>query len=211
MKHEWKKAEKQYYAPKNQPESLRVPEFKFFTIEGEGNPNDPFFSEYIGVLYSLSYGVRMSHKQGIAPAGYFEYTVYPLEGVWDLIDKSKYDPSRPLDKNNLKFKLMIRQPDFVTPDFARQIKERTEKKKPHQLLTGVKFEKIEEGLCVQMLHLGSYDDEPQTFSVMEQYCQEKNLIRASKVHREIYLSDARKTAPEKMKTILRFKVSVPEH
>ena len=131
MKHEWKKNEKQFYLPKNKPELISVPEFKFFTIEGNGNPNDEFFAEYIGVLYSLSYGIKMSPKKGIEPKGYFDYTVYPLEGVWDLNEKAKKSFDGTINKNDLVFKLMIRQPDFVDKDFALQILEQTTKKKPH--------------------------------------------------------------------------------
>ena len=118
MKHEWRKHEKNLYIPKNKPGYRNVPPMKFFCLEGKGNPNDPFFADYIGVLYSLSYAVKMSPKKGFAPAGYFDYTVYPLEGVWDLSEKGKENYTGQLDKNELIFKLMIRQPDFVNDDFA---------------------------------------------------------------------------------------------
>lgn len=206
MKHEWRKKEKEIYLPKNKPEHITVPSFKYFMIEGKGNPNDDFFGEYIGVLYSLSYAVRMSPKGGFAPQNYFEYTVYPLEGVWDITEEAKNKNSDQLDKNSLIFNLMIRQPDFVTESFAQEIIERTKKKKPHQLLSEVKFGEIEDGDCVQMMHLGSYDNEPESFKQMEQYCKENNLTRESKQHREIYLSDVRKVSPEKLKTVLRFRV-----
>jgi len=207
MKHEWKKKEKTLYIPKNKPESITVPSFKFFMIEGQGNPNDDFFSEYIGVLYSLSYAIRMSPKAGFAPQDYFEYTVYPLEGVWDISDEAKKNFTGKLDKNTLIFTLMMRQPDFVTEKLFLEAMKRTKKKKPHELLDKVKFERMEEGICVQMMHLGSYDNEPESFSQMEEFCKENNLVRKSKQHREIYLSDARKVSPEKLKTVLRFQVN----
>ncbi len=206
MKHEWKKKEKALYIPKNKPESITVPAFKFFMIEGKGNPNDDFFGEYIGVLYSLSYAIRMSPKAGFAPQNYFEYTVYPLEGIWDISDEAKKNYTGEIDKNSLIFNLMIRQPDFVTKELFREALERTKKKKPHELLDKVKLGNIEDGKCVQMMHLGSYDNEPESFSQMEEFCKENNLVRKSKQHREIYLSDARKVSPEKLKTVLRFKV-----
>ncbi len=206
-KHEWKKAEKAIYMPKRKPEKVVIPKFKFFTIEGEGNPNDEFFGEYIGVLYSLSYVVRMSHKKGMAPDGYYEYTVYPLEGVWDLKAAAKKGGGKKFSKDDLVFTLMMRQPDFVDAHFAAKIIEWTKENKPHELLDQVKFEELEEGPCVQMLHVGPYDDEPQSFQVMEAFAQEQNLKRKSKIHREIYLSDARRTAPEKLKTVLRFQVA----
>jgi len=206
MKHEWKKLEKKFYLPKNNPEKIVVPKFKFFTIKGKGNPNDDFFAQYIGVLYSLSYAIKMSTKTGIAPENYHEYMVYPLEGVWDIDEAAKKNYTGILDKNSLLFNLMIRQPDFVTDDFASDILARTKKKKPHELLDAVNFETIEEGDCIQMLHLGSYDNEPKSFKQMEMFATECNLKRKSLVHREIYLSDARKTASEKLKTVLRFQV-----
>ncbi len=206
MKHDWKKNDKQFYLPKNKPEIVTVPKFNFFTIEGKGNPNDDFFANYIGVLYSLSYAIKMSPKQGFAPQNYEEYTVFPLEGVWDIDEEAKKNYDGTLDKNALIFKLMMRQPDFVTPEFAEEAIARNKKKKPHPLLDKVKFETIEDGLCVQMLHEGSYDSEPASFLKMKEFAEANNLTRIAQTHREIYLSDARKVAAEKLKTVLRFKV-----
>jgi hypothetical protein len=206
MKREWRKHEKQYYLPKQKPEIVEIPGFKFFTIEGEGNPNDEFFTDYIGVLYSLSYAVKMSPKKGMQPDGYFEYAVYPLEGVWDLKEVAKKQYTGKFDKKDLIFKLMIRQPDFVTEEYAKKTLEAVKKSKRHKLLDKVKFESIVEGKCVQMLHAGAYDDEPASFAQMEQFAKDNGFERKYMSHREIYLTDARKTAPEKLKTILRFKV-----
>ena len=206
MKHDWKKEEKTFYAPKNKPEKVTLPSIKFFSIRGEGNPNDAFFAEYIGVLYALSYAVKMSPKSGNAPAGYEEYSVYPLEGVWDITDEAKQKPMEMLDKDSLVFNLMIRQPNFVTAAYAADTIERVKKKKPHPLLEKVVFEEIEEGECIQMLHVGSYDSEPGSFAAMEAFATNQGLVRQSKIHREIYLSDARKTQPDKLRTILRFRV-----
>ena len=205
MKKEWRKHEKNLYLPKNKPELIEIPPLNYFTIKGQGNPNNEAFGEYISVLYALSYGARMSYKWDTPPADYYEYTVYPLEGVWDIADKTKYVPGE-LDKDNLAFELMIRQPSFATEDLAMKIMEKTSMKKPHPLLAQVKFKTIIEGSCVQMLHLGSYDDEPASFQYMKEFCKENNLKRISMKHREIYLTDARKTAPDKLKTVLRFKV-----
>ncbi len=206
MKHEWRKKEKGIYIPKNKPEIIDIPEFKYITIEGEGNPNSDHFPEYIGVLYSLSYAAKMSPKKGIEPEGFFDYTVYPLEGIWDISEEAKKTFDGTLNKDDLIFKLMIRQPDFITQEFFETILEMTKKKKPHELLDHVKFEKLNEGKCVQMLHLGSYDDEPASFQIMEEFAENSGLNRISKVHKEIYITDARKTAPEKLKTVLRFRV-----
>jgi hypothetical protein len=206
MIHEWKKVEKGIYLPGTKPELTNIPAFNFFSIVGKGDPNDKHFAEYIGVLYSLSYAIKMSPKKGFAPENYFEYTVYPLEGVWDISEETKKNPAAKLDKNTLVFNLMMRQPDFVSYEFAVKIIELTKKKKPHPLLEFVKFISIEEGNCIQMLHTGSYDNEPDSFKRMEDFCIENKFERESKRHREIYLSDARKVSQEKLKTVLRFKI-----
>jgi hypothetical protein len=206
MAHEWKKAEKNFYLPGLNPQFIKIPSFKFFSIVGKGDPNDKSFGDFISVLYSLSYGVKMSPKKGLAPKGYFEYTVYPLEGVWDISEEAKMNPAATLDKSSLIFNLMIRQPDFVNAEFAGEIISRTKKKKPHPLLDHVIFNSLEEGNCVQILHIGSYDDEPMSFKRMETFCAENKITRESEIHREIYLSDARKVSPDKLKTVLRFKI-----
>jgi hypothetical protein len=206
MKHEWRKKEKEMYLPPVKPVRIRVPAFRFFTIRGTGNPNDEFFPAYIGVLYALSYAIKMSQKKGTKPTGFYDYTVYPLEGVWDISDEAKRAFSGTIDKDELVFKLMIRQPDFVDEDYALAVIEQVRNARPHELLSLVQYEQIEEGECIQMLHLGSYDDESESFRKMEDFATEENLTRVSKVHREIYLNDARKVAPQKLKTVLRFKV-----
>jgi hypothetical protein len=203
MKYEWKKQEKEFYLPKEKPESVVVPKFKFFMLNGKGNPNNAEFSEAVTVLYSLAYAVKMLPKKGITPVGYFDYTVYPLEGVWDLAEEARV--LEVLDKDSLIYTIMIRQPDFVTDELAEEVVKGVKAKKPHPLLDEVKFTSLEEGLCVQMLHIGPYDDEPKTFSQMEEYCTQQGLKRTSKIHREIYISDPRKTEPNKLKTLLRFR------
>jgi hypothetical protein len=206
MKHEWRKQEKKVYTPKNKPEVITIPEFKFFTIKGEGNPNSESFQEHIGVLYSLSYAIKMSPKKGLEPKGFFDYTVYPLEGIWDIKEEARKNYNGALNKDDLVFTLMIRQPDFVDDSYAQQMMEITKKNKPHEFLDKVKFKKIADGRCIQMMHLGSYDDEPASFQLMEEFAEQMDLKRKSKVHREIYLSDFRKVPKEKLKTVLRFQV-----
>jgi len=206
MKLDWKKQDKKYYLPKEEPELVHIPEFKFFSIRGQGNPNDDFFGNYIQVLYSLSYAIKMSPKSGLAPMDYFEYSVYPLEGIWDLKEDAKIETKSMFDKNDLEFNLMIRQPDFVNPDFANKIINIVKNKKPNNLLENVIFETITEGKCIQMLHVGPYDSEPASFKQMEEFAFKLGLIRPAHYHREIYLSDVRKVSPNKLKTVLRFKV-----
>ncbi len=204
MKFEWKKQAKELYLPKNRPEVVMVPPMRFFMLDGKGNPNSEEFSEAVGVLYSLSYAVKMIPKKGVTAEGYFEYAVFPLEGVWDLAHEAR--GLEVLDKDSLIYTIMIRQPDFVTDEIAQAALESTAKKTKHPMLSKVRFGSLEDGMCVQMLHLGSYDNEPDSFAKMEEFCKANNMNRISKIHREIYLSDARKTPAEKLQTVLRFKV-----
>lgn len=204
MKYEWRKQEKNLYIPKQKPELITVPEQKFLIIKGIGNPNSEEFSEKIGVLYSLAYAIRMMPKQGYTPEGYFKYTVYPLEGVWDLTEEGRKLDT--LNKDELAYTIMIRQPDFVTEEVVDKAFENVRKKKPHPLLDEVTFDTIEDGLSVQILHVGSYDDEPESFRVINEFIEENNLERISMTHREIYLSDFRKVETEKLKTVLRCRV-----
>ncbi len=207
MKHEWRKKEKAIYLPKTQPEIVDVPTYKFITISGEGNPNSKLFADCIAVLYPISYAIKMNPKKmKKPPLGYYDYTVYPLEGIWDLNEEAKKNYDGTLNKDDLVFKLMIRQPDFVTEDFFYEMLTLTKKKKPHSLLKHLNFETITDGKCIQMMHMGHYDNEPESFRQMEQFAEEQGVERLSKVHREIYLSDFRKVVPEKLKTVLRFKI-----
>ena len=204
MKHEWRKKEKNYYIPKAKPEIVNMEKFKFIQIKGSGSPNNEEFSERVGVLYSLAYTIKMMPKKGITPDEYFDYTVYPLEGIWDLDEEGRL--KNEFDKNNLVYNIMIRQPDFVTKEVFDLAMEMTKKKKPNKLLDDVVFGEIEEGMCVQMMHIGPYDDEYKSFEVMKEFIKDNNLVIKSLAHREIYISDVRKTAPEKLKTVLRYMV-----
>ncbi|MED3961054.1 GyrI-like domain-containing protein [Niallia taxi] len=204
MKHEWRKHEKSLYLPKATPDLVEVPAQKFFMIDGQGNPNGEEFAEKVKVLYSMAYAVRMMPKGGVTPPGYVEYTVYPLEGIWSLTEKGR--KMKELNKDEFLYTIMIRQPEFVTKEVAQMALEKVMKKNPHPFLERVYFQTSEESLNIQMLHIGPYDDEPESFAKMDEFAQENNLLRIEKEHREIYLSDARKVAPEKLKTVLRYKV-----
>lgn len=204
MKFEWRKHAKEYYLPKTSPVLIDVPEFNFITIKGRGNPNSSEFADRVAALYALSYAIKMSPKKGINPVGYFEYTVFPLEGVWDINDEAKL--ASIWTKDQLVYQLMIRQPDFVTIELFNQIREMLCAKDSNSLLMDIELIKLTDDRAVQCLHIGSYDDEAATFAKMEQFCLDNDLQRKSKTHREIYLSDARKVAPEKLQTVLRFEV-----
>lgn len=200
---DYKKDYKRFYVPRTEPDVLEVPAVPYMMISGSGDPNGEDFAKATEALYSLTYAVKMSYKGDDAPAGYYEYTVFPLEGVWDLVDYSK--PAT--DKNNLKYTIMIRQPDFLTEEGFARFLERTKRKKPNPFLERARFEQAEDGLSCQMMHVGSFDDEPASFARMEAYCEANGYVRTSKIHREIYLSDPRKTESAKLRTVLRFPVA----
>lgn len=140
MKHEWRKKEKSLYLPKAQPEFLDVPPLNYFLIRGEGNPNSEAFAAKVAVLYGLSYAVKMAPKKGRAAEGYFDYTVYPLEGLWDLNEKGRAEYDGTFDKDNLVYQIMIRQPDLVTPDYAQKILGWLKVEKPNPLWQEAYFE-----------------------------------------------------------------------
>ena len=201
MKYEWKKHAKELYLPKTTPTILEVPEFNFFVIDGKGDPNNEEFADAVGVLYGLAYTIKMFPKKGIVPEGYFEYSVFPLEGIWHSQEAVEI-----LDKSQFVYSVGIRQPDFTSKELAAQAIEHLKKKKAHHLLNNVKFEKICDGLSLQMLHLGAYEDESKSFEQMNEFCEKNALVRTSAKHREIYLTDARKVHKDKLKTVLRYSV-----
>ena len=201
--YEWRKTEKEFYLPKGKgPVLVDVPEMKFFVVDGAGSPADEEFQVRVGLLYTLSYTIRMMPKSGWTPPDYQEYTVFPLEGVWRM-DTDAWQGGG-LDKTKLHYRLMIRQPWFVTPDVAAHAKESARKKLPAELLDLASFESSADGPSVQMLHVGPYDTEPETFAAMNGFMQAHGLVRTEQAHREIYLSDPRKVTPEKNRTLLRF-------
>jgi len=203
---DYKKQFKTLYLPKSQPTIIAVPPMRFAILEGKGDPNGEAFAEAVTALYSFSYAVKMSYKSKMIPDGYYDYTVFPLEGVWDLVDKTRTST----DKSNYAYTIMIRQPDFLTTELAARFITEVKKKKPNNFLDQIRLEDLEEGTCCQMLHLGSYDDEPASFAQMEDFCHENGYRRSDKTHREIYLSDPRRTETGKLKTVLRFKVTTDQ-
>ena len=202
-KYEWRKTEKAFYLPKEKgPVRIDVPEMKFFVVEGAGLPAGEEFQAVVGLLYTLSYAVRMMPKSGWTPPDYREYTVFPLEGVWRMDTDAWRGGS--LDKTKLKYRLMIRQPLFVMPDVAARAMESARKKVPAGLLERASFEPFTDGVSVQMLHVGPYDTEPETFAAMDAFLNANGLVRTERTHREIYLSDPRKVTPDKNRTLLRY-------
>lgn len=210
MKHEWRKHEKKLYLPKIKPEVVKTPKMKYFAVSGEGNPNSEAFSNYIEALYAFSYGVKMLPKKGFVPEGYFEYTVYPLEGVWNLNEEGKKLYTKDVNIRDLKdylvFTLMIRQPEFVDESYVDLLKDSLYKKKKNNRILEVQFIECDEELTCQIMHIGEYDTEPESFKKMEDYLVDNGYQRVGKTHREIYISDPRKTMADKLKTTLRINI-----
>lgn len=202
---DFKKEYKEFYMPKNKPSIVTVPKANYIAVRGKGNPNeaDGAYQKAIGVLYSVAYTLKMSYKTDYKIKGFFEYVVPPLEGFWwqDGIDGS-VDYT---DKSAFNWISVIRLPDFVTKkDFAWAVETAAKKKKMD--CSSAEFITVEEGLCVQIMHIGAYDDEPATVAIMDKFLAEngyENDFSEVRLHHEIYLSDARKVSPEKLKTIIR--------
>ena len=207
MAFDFKKEYKEFYMPKSRPEIVNVPRASYIAVRGKGDPNEEngAYQKAMGVLYSVAYTLKMSYKTDHRIEGFFEYVVPPLEGFWwqDGVDGVDYT-----DKSAFNWISVIRLPDFVTrADFDWAVETASRKKKLD--CSCAEYLTIDEGLCVQIMHLGAYDDEPETVAVMDAYLSENgyaNDFGSGRLHHEIYLSDARKTAPEKLKTVIRHPV-----
>ncbi|MDE5577799.1 MAG: GyrI-like domain-containing protein [Oscillospiraceae bacterium] len=206
---DYKKEYKDLYQPAAKPSLIDVPEMRFFAVDGAGDPNtSPAYKEAMEILYGLSFTVKMSKMNGTQPEGYFEYVVPPLEGLW-FADGVSFDGLNVSDKNKFKWVSMIRQPEFVTEEVFAGAKEILAKKKPQLDLSKARFMTFTEGLCVQIMHKGSYDSEPESILKLKRFAEENGLTEdfsAERLHHEIYLSDPRKCAPERLRTVIRHPV-----
>lgn len=204
MAFDYKKEYKELYMPKNKPEIVTVPKMNYIAVRGKGNPNeeDGAYQNAISVLYAVAYTLKMSYKTDYKIEGFFEYVVPPLEGFWWQEDTAGVDYT---DKSKFNWISVIRLPDFVSQkDFDWAVE--TASKKKSLDCSSAEFLSIDEGLCVQMMHLGAFDDEPATVAIMDEYIKQNgytNDMNKDRLHHEIYLSDARKVAPEKWKTVIR--------
>ena len=204
MAFDFKKEYKEFYMPKSKPEIVTVPKANYIAVRGKGDPNDEggAYQQAVGILYAVAYTLKMSYKTDYRIEGFFDYVVPPLEGFWWQDGVGGIDYS---DKSTFNWISVIRLPDFVTQkdfDWAAAAAE----KKKHLDCSKAEFLTIDEGLCVQIMHIGPFDDEPATVSMMNAYLLEngyENDFSDSRLHHEIYLSDARKVAPEKWKTVIR--------
>lgn len=204
MAFDYKKEYKEFYLPSQKPTIVTVPPMNYIAVRGQGDPNeaDGSYQQAISVLYAVAYTLKMSYKGDHKIEGFFEYVVPPLEGFWyqEGVEGVNY-----ADKAGFHWISVIRLPDFITrADFDWAVAEATRKKKLD--CARAEFFTVDEGLCVQIMHLGPYDDEPASVAKMDAYLQAQgyeNDLSHTRLHHEIYLSDPRKTAPEKRKTVIR--------
>ncbi|MGO5021190.1 GyrI-like domain-containing protein [Roseburia faecis] len=222
MAFDFKKEYKEFYMPKNKPEIVKIPPMNYVAVRGKGNPNveGGDYQQAISILYAVAYTLKMSYKTDYKIEGFFEYVVPPLEGFWWQGEQHPVDAEMRTDragrrenikgidysnKDTFNWISVIRLPDFITEkDFAWAVQTATEKKKIDCSLA--EFLTIDEGLCVQIMHQGSFDSEPATVALMEAFLKEQgyeNDINKQRLHHEIYMSDARKVAPEKWRTVIR--------
>ena len=222
MAFDFKKEYKEFYLPKNKPQIVTVPKANYIAVKGKGNPNEEGgeYKAAIGVLYSVAYTLKMSYKTDYKIEGFFEYVVPPLEGFWwqderhlvDAVVRTDQAGRREdvegvdyTDKSSFNWISVIRLPDFITKkDFDWAVETASIKKKMD--CTYAEFLSIDEGLCVQIMHIGAFDNEPETVAMMDKYLEENGYVddfTNERHHHEIYLSDPRKVAPEKCKTVIR--------
>lgn len=204
MAFDYKKEYKEFYLPKKKPEIVTVPKMNYIAVKGCGDPNkeDGEYKNSISILYALAFTIKMSKLTDYRIEGYFDYVVPPLEGFWWQQGVTHIDYSR---KDAFQWISVIRLPDFVSEKDFNWAKQQVKTKKGIDC-SNAQFLTIEEGLCVQIMHIGSYDDEPDTITLMDKFIKENGYINDfsnTRMHHEIYLSDARRVAPEKLKTVIR--------
>lgn len=208
MAFDYKKEYKEFYMPPKTPTIITVPSMNYIAVRGQGNPNeeDGAYKQAIGLLYGIAFTIKMSKKGNRQIEGYFDYVVPPLEGFWWQDGVQGIDYSH---KENFKWISLIRLPDFVTKaDYEWAVSEAAAKKKTD--FSKVEFLTYDEGLCVQCMHIGSYDNEPATVQLMHEFIEREGYALAisdKRFHHEIYLSDARRVAPEKLKTVIRHPIA----
>ena len=204
MAFDFKKEYREFYLPKDKPHIVTVPKMNYIAVRGSGDPNieGGEYKKAIGLLYNIAFTIKMSKRSDHRIEGYFDYVVPPLEGFWWQDGMTDIDYGH---KENFKWISVIRLPDFVSKDdFDWAVSQATNKKKMD--FSKVEFITIEEGLCVQCMHIGSYDDEPRTVKMMNEYINEngyENDLSMTRLHHEIYLSDARKVSADRLKTVIR--------
>ena len=211
MPFDFKKEYKEFYMPKNKPEIITVPKMHYIAVRGTGNPNEEggAYQQAVGVLYAVAYTLKMSYKTDYRIQGFFEYVVPPLEGFWWQEGIEGVDYSK---KETFHWISVIRLPDFITEEDFKWAVETASKKKKLDC-SAAEFLSIEEGLCVQMMHRGSFDDEPTSVALMDAFLEQNGYVHdfsETRMHHEIYLSDPRKCRPDKLKTVIRHPIKQME-
>jgi hypothetical protein len=204
MAFDFKKEYKEYYMPKNKPQIVDIPKANYIAVRGQGDPNEEggTYQQAVSIVYAVAYTLKMSYKTDYKIEGFFEYVVPPLEGFWWQEHVVGVDYS---DKSTFNWISVIRLPDFVTEDHFTWAVETASKKKKTDC-SSAEYLTIDEGLCVQMMHIGPYDNEPESVAMMNAFLEENGYvtdINENRLHHEIYLSDPRKVVPEKLKTVIR--------
>lgn len=207
MAFDYKKGFKDLYMPKSTPVIVDVPEMNYIAVGGSGNPNEPDgeYQKALGILYPVAYTLKMSYKTDYRMEGFFEYVVPPLEGLWWTGSEDKDDFS---DKSSFRWVSMIRVPDFVKDDDVEWAKSEVLRKKGIDC-SKLRFMSLHEGLCAQIMHIGTYDSEPESLAAIDKFLQTNGYVKEiteDRRHHEIYLSDPRKCSPEKLKTVIRIPI-----
>lgn len=203
-KFDYKKEYKEFYLPPKTPGIITIPEINYLSVQGKGDPNEPEgeYKAAVGMLYAIAFTIKMSGRAGHKMDGYFSYVVPPLEGLWKMAGNVPIDYAH---KENFEWRAMIRLPEFVTKEeFDWAVSEATDKKQMD--FSKVAYFTYQEGLCVQCMHIGSYDDEPATIQKMKAFLEEQGYaedLSEKRLHHEIYLSDPRRTAKERLRTVIR--------
>lgn len=206
---DYKKEYKDLYMPPKTPVKILVPHMNFIMVDGRGDPSSHEYQAALAALYALSFTIKMSKLSGNQPSGYFEYVVPPLEGLWSA--EGAFDFNK---RDKWRWTSMIRQPEFVTQEVFERAKAEAARKKPDVDFSAARLASFEEGLCVQMMHMGPYSEEPETIEQMHAFIEQQGLINMTgdiRRHHEIYLGDPRKTVPYKLKTVLRLPVDTLEN
>ena len=210
---DFKKTQKELYQPGEKPSIIEVPEMVFVMVDGRGDPNtSETYKAALEVLYGLAYSVKMSKIGGNQPEGYYDFVVPPLEGLWSA-DAGEYEPGV-TEKSAFVWTAMIRMPEFVTPEAFEAAKKSLAKKKPGLDPSIARLELFNEGLCAQIMHTGSYDSEPATIQALKTFIADSGYsldFSEKRRHHELYLNDPNKTAPDKLKTIIRYPLKVLKH
>jgi len=205
---DFKKTQKELYQPGANPSVIEVPEMVFIMVDGRGDPNTyEAYQAALEVLYGLSYAVKMSKMGGNQPEGYYDFVVPPLEGLWST-DTGDFEPGI-TEKSAFRWTSMIRTPEFVTAEVFEAAKQSLAKKKPHLDSSVARLEVFNEGLCAQVMHTGSYDNEGATIDALKTFVNDSGYridLSERRKHHELYLSDPRKTPPDKLKTIIRYPI-----